>query len=480
MNPQMSHYARILRVARSGAPDRAWEMLADSGLLKKKGEARALTLKGRLLKDRARRAPADQRAMLFGEAAAAYLRAHQVDKASYPLINAATLTLLAKDAVRSRELAQQTLDLLDGNPAEAETAYWLGATRAEAHLLLGDGDTAQAAMRDAVAQAPKAWEDHAATIGQFELLAEVLDANIDWLDSLRPPRAVHFSGIMGIASHNETLQFKVADWLEAEDVGFGFGALAAGADIVVAEALIARGGELNVLLPCDAATFRERSVIAVDPSWGARFDALLERAESVESLHTATAPTPEAVDISEAVAAGRAIHLARTLRSEALELRVEAREESSNATDFPWGRRLRQAVFTTERIASRDIAAIDSSVDKAALVAVACGQTSRVAIKSYDDLQSAWAYACSAIGEGQTIGLHYGVGKSDPDRAQALLAASAPGQIIASEAAAFSLLSEIADVDVQPIGELRSAFGIEVIHMVTPLSDDHILEHTPG
>lgn len=64
-------------------------------------------------------------------------------------------------------------------------------------------------------------------------------------------------------------------------VGFAYGALASGADILFAEALLARGAELHVVLPFAREEFTEISVAPSGPGWLDRFEACLQRANSV-------------------------------------------------------------------------------------------------------------------------------------------------------------------------------------------------------
>lgn len=63
-----------------------------------------------------------------------------------------------------------------------------------------------------------------------------------------------------------------------------FGALAAGADIVIAEAAREEGIEFRALLPFDSDTFRETSVASSGQHWVKRYDRLLEEA-NVECLN---------------------------------------------------------------------------------------------------------------------------------------------------------------------------------------------------
>ncbi len=77
------------------------------------------------------------------------------------------------------------------------------------------------------------------------------------------------------------LTAQVAAALAEHDIGFGFGALTCGSDIVIAEQLLARGGELNVVLPFAPADFVRSSVLPGGGSWVARFEACLAAAHSV-------------------------------------------------------------------------------------------------------------------------------------------------------------------------------------------------------
>jgi len=126
-------------------------------------------------------------------------------------------------------------------PDPDETAYFQAATPAEALLVLGRTEEAKRALAGAIARAPEAWADHASTIRQFELLLAALGQDAGWLDALRPPRPLSFAGHMAVAPGDRRLAGQVAEALAQMRIGFGYGALAAGADIVVAEALLARG-----------------------------------------------------------------------------------------------------------------------------------------------------------------------------------------------------------------------------------------------
>lgn len=317
----------IIAHARSGALDHAWAMFVSQGYDAVRDDPAVLTVRGRLLKDRARAASGKARESLFRDAAAAYARAGELEAgATYPLINAATLSLLARDHEGARRLARQALALIDEGRDRPETPYYREATRAEALLLLGRAGEAQASLREAVAAAPRAWEDHASTLRQFALILDATGQESGWLDGLRPPRCLHYAGHMGVAeaaAEGDALAGRVQAVLEAERVGFGYGALAAGADIVIAEALLARGAELHLVLPGGPDHFRRASVEPAGGRWGARFDAALAAADTVRVIDAPSgAPLAPAIQVAAEAAMGCAVMQARTLATEPVQLLV--------------------------------------------------------------------------------------------------------------------------------------------------------------
>jgi hypothetical protein len=189
----------ILSLARSGATSRAWEAFASAGLDARADDPAALTLKGRLLKDQARAAAGSERTTLFAESGAAYAAAARLRPTdSYPLINAAAMAVFAGDAASAETLAAMALSLIDDGIDPGETPYWREATRAEALLLLGRDAEAEQSLSSAITHAPQAWEDRAATLRQFGLILSARGQSTDWLDPLRPPPTLQYSGILRI------------------------------------------------------------------------------------------------------------------------------------------------------------------------------------------------------------------------------------------------------------------------------------------
>lgn len=106
---------------------------------------------------------------------------------------------------------------------------------------------------------------------------------------------VAFAGHMVDAPHRPQPRFPpdaetkaaaaIRERLQACDARAGVSALASGADILFAEAILERRGELHVILPLNVEEFLEESVRpSGDERWEARFNTLREKAASLNIL----------------------------------------------------------------------------------------------------------------------------------------------------------------------------------------------------
>lgn len=311
----------IAVLARAGAVGRARDLFRAAGFDRRTGDPAALAVQGRLLKAQARLAERAEQVQLYVGAANAYAAADELAPAPYLAINAATLRLLAGDEPAARRGAAAVLVLL-GDPARAlDTPYFLAATRAEALLLLGDQAAAEAAMDQAALADPAGWADRAVTVAQLREIAAAQGSVAGWIDRFAPPSSLHFAGHMGLASSGGS-EAELKELLDAHfaqhPVGFGWGALAAGADIVIAEALVAGGAALHVVLPCPPDQFEAQSVAPAGADWTRRYRALLEAAtslrvaaDSASSVHDPLA-TAHAGDLAIGGALSNAAQLAST------------------------------------------------------------------------------------------------------------------------------------------------------------------------
>ncbi len=351
-------HSKILSLARSGSPGQAWALFLANGWNQKFDDPKILTLKGRLLKDQAKAAEGADRIRLYGEAANAYTAAAVIRTDSYPLINAATLALLGGEVKQSENLAQKTLELIDADPKEGENDFWRDATRSEALLLLGRVADSKVALLSAMRHLPRAWEDHAATLGQFELILSQQGRDLRWLDQLRPPASIYFSGLIGLDEGDQKITSAIEHFLGQENPGFGFGALAAGADILIAEALNNAGVSLRITLPFPADRFRELSVQPFGRHWESRYDALIEAAETVdilpEILGAPERSMNDAVDLANMVTMGQSIRNAGVLKSTAKAITIRGIGEEPRRQFHRWSNSGREfLVIETERTAQK-------------------------------------------------------------------------------------------------------------------------------
>jgi len=315
----------ITSLARSGALDRAWTLFNAAGYDVVADNPAVFAVKGRLFKDMALRAEGAERMIHLSNAESAYAAAASLDPQPWLLINVATLAALRGEVSRAASVAGEVLALIDAGDV-AETPYFIAATRAEAHLLRGDVATAEIALAEAMALDPDGWSDHATTLRQLGLILANRGQDSSWLDQYRPPRAMHFAGHLGIDSGGASeanLRAKVDAMLARENVGFAYGALAAGADIIVAEAVLAAGGQIHLVLATETDEFRRQSVSPMGETWAMRFDRILEQAESVACATNIRGDhEPLATALAAEVAMGAAALKARLLESEAFQLLI--------------------------------------------------------------------------------------------------------------------------------------------------------------
>lgn len=493
----MSTLRAIRQIARSGDTERAWQMFEGAGLLESGGDADILTLKGRLLKDKAIKAADAERSDLFTAAQSAYLEAASLLPSTYPLINAATIALLDGRREHARALAGETITMLDSGAHEPETPYWLGATRAEAELLLGRLDEAKAALTDAVTEAPAAWEDHASTLRHFRLILNALEQPSDWLDRHRPPASLHFSGIVRIGPDEHRAVKAITEALDVIDPGFAFGALAAGADIIVAEILVERGAQLHVVLPSSLAAFRRDSVRPFGEKWEHRFDALIRVAESIEPIEHLDRVSEAGIVVADEIAMGLAIRQARILESSASALRVGETLEgrpANRALDRAWvqqGHAVHAVSIPREGahvgpplqdFVREAIVALPAHSDPSALIAaggvaagVHAGQTIICFAEPAQAARAACAFAAGGQGHALAFGLDYHA--FDPDEpvdrfelVTAVAAATPPGAILITRQMALALALEAPDLRCETYGEIATPIGDIALHRLDPSS----------
>lgn len=285
-----------------------------------------LALKGRILKDKAFLADGEERTDLLQQAGEVYRRAYDVSGEHYPAINAASLMMLAGRSDSARQLATTVRDAIAVSGMED---YWTLASDMEACLLLGDGAAIARTLARLRSATGVPFADRASTIRQFRRLAgcTAIDAALVdvVIEALRPPPVLVYCGHMFLegCSAEAGLRRRIDAALDDLGVCIAFGPLACGADILVAEAVLARGGELNIILPFQEADFLDQSVRCGGPGWEARYRACIAAADDVVlATEAAFVGDDNQFAYGTRVAMGLAEIRARQLETSAVQLAV--------------------------------------------------------------------------------------------------------------------------------------------------------------
>jgi class 3 adenylate cyclase len=278
----------VLALARAGATHQAARRFVEYDLAKVEDQNEDVAaLRARIAKDTALSMKGDERRARALRAAELYAAIHVRTAGYYPAINAATLSLIGGDVARSRELAELVLGLL---AASGEDSYYSAASLAEAQLLLGHVAPAQKALELAGDRHGGDYSALATTRQQLRAICETLNLDQGLLRALAGPEVVYFCGHL-IASAGQAGRFPaeseacaaaaVAKVVAGHRPGYGYGALAGGADLLWAEALLESGSELHIVLPFAAAEFVEVSVAPCGPGWIERFEHCVGAATEV-------------------------------------------------------------------------------------------------------------------------------------------------------------------------------------------------------
>jgi tetratricopeptide (TPR) repeat protein len=275
----------VLALARSGSTDEAARRFRAYGLAAVDDED-VQALRARIAKDIATASEGPERRPAAARAAELYRAIHDRTHGYYPGVNAATMLLVAGRTADAHAMADAVLTRIEHEEAES---YYAAATEAESLLVLGQAEAAQEALSRA---ARLNGGDHAAlatTRRQLRLVCTVSGLDDALLAEIAGPKVVHYCGHR-IHKH-ENARFpahaepavarRIADTLDGDPPGFAYGSLSSGADIMWAEALLARGAELHVVLPYATDEFVRNSVADSGAGWIERFDHCLGAATSV-------------------------------------------------------------------------------------------------------------------------------------------------------------------------------------------------------
>lgn len=209
-----------------------------------------------------------------------YAHLYEVNGRAADATEAAILSLQLGDREQAWRLAETIRE--DSDPLAGGLA----------HLILGNADKAHAAFTKAC----DTWgSDYRPVVAALKSVRAVAAAGIDIPDPithlLQPPPVVIFGGQPLDSADTEepllpptklpALKRAIKQQLAALDARIGYSSLACGADLLFVEALLERGGEAHIVLPCALQDFIEARVAYAGPEWVERFEQALSRAATV-------------------------------------------------------------------------------------------------------------------------------------------------------------------------------------------------------
>ena len=321
-------YHSVLALARCGAKQRALDSFYHYKLYLSESED-VLALEARILKDLAL---VSHDIDSLRKAADSYKNIYSKTGGYYPAINAATLYFLAADTVTSGELAERALDRAIKDDGDR---FFALATQAEALILLGRNADAGRVIEQISALRGDNLLMRARTRQQLKLICDYRNMDAGMLDALLPESVIHYCGHIfdqhrPLSEQDESaLLQRIESVLSENKAAIAYGSLAAGSDILFAEAFLATGGELNIWLPFQKSEFCDISVRPSGEQWVGRFEACLARANSVSYATESEFMGDDSLfEYGADICMGMAIMRANSLNARAIQIAVWDQLES--------------------------------------------------------------------------------------------------------------------------------------------------------
>jgi len=248
------------------------------------GTEDAIALKARILKDLALRAKPTDQAPLFRKSSETYRLASKLDDGYFSKINEATTAFLAGDSKRAAKIARSVVSHPE---IVAGQTYFALATLGEALLLLGEFADAARMFRAARLMPDATPGALASTTRQMGVILSRLpdagDRREELLAAVRPAPILHYCGHMFTAdwAGAPPLVTEISRTIDEMGSSIAYGSLACGSDILIAEAILERGGELHVVLPFLEEDFLKSSVLNGGAEWLPRYRNARAKAASV-------------------------------------------------------------------------------------------------------------------------------------------------------------------------------------------------------
>jgi tetratricopeptide (TPR) repeat protein len=267
-------------------------------------DSETMGLLGRVYKDMAFSEGSQQKQFLE-KAFTLYFTAYQkasanddLDSARYNGINAAALSFFSDKKEQSLKLASEVEKLclrIREQQGDNADSFWIDATLGEAFLLQGEYSRAWQLYRKACEKTGR----DLLRLSSIILQARRIMAHGKVKINIAPgpcalPSVIVFSGHMVDtadreiprfpASREKEVAFKISLEIDRLKGRIGYATAAAGGDILFLEAMAERGGEIHIILPVNVDDYKRQSVSPAGHDWEQRFDAIIERADSLAIL----------------------------------------------------------------------------------------------------------------------------------------------------------------------------------------------------
>lgn len=212
-----------------------------------------------------------------------YFKNFTATKNYYTGINAASMSAMAGQASRGREIATEVISLIENE----SNNFWELATLGEAFLLTKNKPKSTEFYVKARKLAGNDWGKITSVYNQLWLLNHFIPVSGEVMKMYKPPMVVAFVGHMIDHPNRSTPRFPAVIEQQIKDAiknsirtlnaHIGYCSVACGGDILFAEAMAEEGGEVNIFIPFDVTDFIQTSLAFAGEHWVNRFHALIEK-----------------------------------------------------------------------------------------------------------------------------------------------------------------------------------------------------------
>jgi hypothetical protein len=287
----------------------------------------------------------------------------------------------------------------------------------------------------------------------------------------------------------------ISDFIARVQPGFAYGALAAGSDLLFAQAFLNHKiehdtpAELHIILPFPVTQFRALSVAPFGEQWLPLFDGILAQAETVTILGLDDPPLELAVDMADQVAMGQAIRQAKNLQAPVQAVTVTDAAEGLRSPLVRWeqaGHKIVKLDGDKQSSATGLFETSETALTLSTVIWINGGEPHNIQDLlpdqyvlntakdghwvTVDRLSSAYAIAtniaAAALPAVQVSLVHEIIDMAAPtagvlQRGRLLASAAQPGIIATDYVSAMTLTIDGATQSIEEIGELQSPWGAQ-------------------